>query len=373
MLKKEYKELIKKMNQAKKYEEVKEILDSFHKDMFEEGKIKEFTSIMIKKYRKISSNIYPFIIQYFYEKNSKLEFNIACELLQNHYCDIPYITNLESIPISEEKFLDFLPTLLKIIKENASGIADCMYLILLGHEESYDKITEEQKKVIMESLYKINIAMDYIEQMENEPTLDLLKSIEIMVDVAKRYCNVNILKYVERTLNLDVLEINLFAVNTLLYNNVPVLDSYIDELGQKLETCKRFHRMLSRMEKLYRFPEKYANQEHFVLSDMYCWLTHPAELGEAPSHLEIAGKFEWREETFYICKFQSSKEGMKQKGWMVGVSGGYHILEEPSFPTSGYTFSDFEELDEENAIEQCKKLISKIDQALEEKCESMKK
>lgn len=99
----------------------------------------------------------------------------------------------------------------------------------------------------------------------------------------------------------------------------------------------------------------------------------PSRIRGSPSHLEIAGKFEWREETFYICKFQSSKEGMKQKGWMVGVSGGYHILEEPSFPTSGYTFSDFEELDEENAIEQCKKLISKIDQALEEKCESMKK
>ena len=93
--------------------------------------------------------------------------------------------------------------------QNTSGIADCMYMILLNNSKYYEKIDKKYKDIITRSLYKI----------------------EIMVDVARLYNDHRVLKFVEKTLDLDNIEVNLFSVCTLIYNNIPISDAYIEELA----------------------------------------------------------------------------------------------------------------------------------------------
>lgn len=371
-LKKEYRDLIKKINEVNGYKELKKVLDELNTSELSEEKINELKDVLLKKYKSINSDTFPYIIEYFYSKNTKLEFSIACTLLKELYSKLEFLTNLENIRISEERFFEILPVICDIVMGSATGIADCMYMILLNYSVYYDKIEDKYKTIIKNSLYKICMALDYLEKTGEKPAKEMLTSLEIMVDVAKLYNDPKVLKFVEKTLEIDNIEINLFAVCTLIYNNVPVIDAYIEELARETRTCKRFYRILRGMGKLYRFPEEYLTQEHLAMGDMVHWLMHPAEIGDLPDKIEFVQTFEKNDEVFYIFKFKSNKGNFKDKGWMLGISGGYKKDVEPTIDSSGFTFSDFDKFDEKKVIELSDKIINKINEAWKKKAEEIK-
>ncbi|MDO4283599.1 MAG: hypothetical protein Q4D02_08200 [Clostridia bacterium] len=371
-LKKEYRELVKKINQVDNNTELKKVLNELNTKDYSEEKINELKEVLYKKYSAINSDTFPYIIEYFYSKDTKLEFSVAIYLLNKLFFKIEFLTNLENIPLSEERFLELLPTICKTVMGTTSGIADCMYMVLLEHTRYYDKIDENSKNVIKNSLYKIGMALDYFERNKIVPTKEMLVNLEIMVDVAKLYNDPKVLKFVERTLDIDNIEINLFAVNTLIYNNIPVIDSYVEELARDTRTCKRFYKMLRNMDKLYRFPDEYLTQEHLAMGDMVHWLMHPAEIGDVPDKIEFVQTFEKNEEIFYVFKFQSQKDKFKDKGWMIGISGGYQKDSEPTIDSSGFTFSDFDQFDPKNIISLSEKIIDKINEAWKKRAEEMK-
>lgn len=371
-LKKEYKELIKKINEVKGYAELKKVLDELNTQEFLEDKINELKDMLLKKYRSINSDTFPYIIEYFYSKDTKLEFSIACALLKELHSKIEFLTNLENIRISEENFFELLPVICEIIMASTTGIADCMYMILLNYTNYYDKIEDKYKTTIKNSLYKIGMALDYLEKTGEKPEKEMLTSLEIMVDVAKLYNDPKVLKFVERALEIDNIEINLFAVCTLIYNNIPVIDAYVEELAREARTCKRFYRILRGMNKLYRFPDEYLTQEHLAKGDLVHWLMHPAEIGDLPDKIEFVQTFEKNDEIFYVFKFTSNKEKFKDKGWMLGISGGYKKNVEPTIDNSGFTFSDFDKFDEKNILELSEKIITKISEAWKKKAEEIK-
>lgn len=368
-LNKEYKKLLKDINDTNKYEELVLVLDKLNTASFTSEKIDELKEVLLKKYKSINSDIFPYIIEYFYSKDTKLEFSIACSLLENLCNKVEFVTNLENIKISEERFFELLPVICKIVMENASGIADCMYMILLNNNMYYEKIDKKYKDEIVRSLYKIGMALDYIEKTKITPTKEMLVNIEIMVDVARLYNDPRVLKFVERALDIDNIEVNLFAVCTLIYNNIPIADGYIEELAREDRTCKRFYKILREINKLFRFPEEYLTQERLARADMVYWLMHPAEIGDVPDKIEFVQTFEKSDEIFYVFKFKSNKDALKDKGWMIGISGGYAKGIEPTIDNSGFTFSDFEIFEESKIMEESERIIEKINEAWKKRAE----
>lgn len=362
-LNKEYRKLIKEINNTNKYEELIVVLDKLNTSNFSEEKINELKEVYFKKYKSINSDIFPYIIEYYYSKDTKLEFSIACFLLEKLCNKVEFVTNLENIQLSEERFFEFLPVICKVVMQNVSGIADCMYMILLNNNKYYEKIDKKYKDEIVRSLYKIGMALDYIEKTKITPTKEMLVNIEIMVDVARLYNDPRILKFVERALDIDNIEVNLFAVCTLIYNNIPIADGYIEELAREDRTCKRFYKILREINKLFRFPEEYLTQERLARADMVYWLMHPAEIGDVPDKIEFVQTFEKNDEIFYVFKFQSNKEAFKDKGWMIGISGGFKKDIEPTIDNSGFTFSDFEVFDDKKIMEESERIIEKINEA----------
>ena len=60
-------------------------------------------------------------------------------------------------------------------------------------------------------------------------------------------------------------------------------------------------------------------QMNAAKSEMIGWLSHPAELGKAPSKIECVGEFNLHDLHYYTFKF---KKGFFSK-WMYGIAGGY--------------------------------------------------
>ena len=85
------------------------------------------------------------------------------------------------------------------------------------------------------------------------------------------------------------------------------------------------------------------------------WLAHPAELGKVPAKIECAGEFDLHELHYYIFKYKKSALGK----WLLGVCGGY---EDDGTEHCGHVFSEMEEFDEENAVEQATALVEYVRQ-----------
>ncbi len=94
-------------------------------------------------------------------------------------------------------------------------------------------------------------------------------------------------------------------------------------------------------------------QLNAATENMLAWLSDPQELGKAPSKIECAGQFEYREMTYYIFKF---KTGLLGK-WLLGVCGGF---EEEETEPCGHTYSEMQPYHEDTAQQDCIKMIDKI-------------
>ena len=361
MLKNEYKKLIKDINQKTKLVEIKNILKEFELKINDEKDVENFSKFITKKYKKIDFEKLPYVIEYYYSSENIDFFKIACKLLVGSYKKIPFLTNLEDIKLSKEKYLHILPEIIQIINNTANGISDCMYLIILRNEEYYNEVEEKYKRQITDSLIRIGVILEYLSYPCNILTKEIEYSLEIIVDVAKLYNNDEILRLVEKCLDLNSENVELFSLNTLIYNNIPVHDVYVDEIAKNYSTCNRLYNMLENMEKTYRFPDEYINQEQFALSEMVYWLMDKRELGKTPTSIEIVDKIKKDGYVYYIIKYKTYVKKYKEKEWLLGISGGFLESNVPTTKTNGYTFSDFEKFEEETYIADAKKLIEKID------------
>lgn len=88
-------------------------------------------------------------------------------------------------------------------------------------------------------------------------------------------------------------------------------------------------------------------------SEMIGWLSHPAELGKAPSKIECAGEFDLYDMHYYIFKY---KKGLLGK-WLLGVAGGY---EGEELDNCGHTFSEMKEYKEASAEKDAIQLVEYV-------------
>ncbi len=94
-------------------------------------------------------------------------------------------------------------------------------------------------------------------------------------------------------------------------------------------------------------------QKQAAKKAMIEWLSHPDELGKAPSKIECTKEFDLHGLHYYIFKFKKGLLG----DWLLGVCGGY---EGEELEHCGHVFSDMEKYDDNTAIEASKDIVEKI-------------
>lgn len=96
-----------------------------------------------------------------------------------------------------------------------------------------------------------------------------------------------------------------------------------------------------------------TEQQKAAVEAMEEWLAHPAELGKAPSKIEIAGEFDRYEMHYYILKYKKSF----LSPWLIGVCGGY---EGDSLENCGHIFSKMEPYDPSTARDKAVALVDYV-------------
>lgn len=94
-------------------------------------------------------------------------------------------------------------------------------------------------------------------------------------------------------------------------------------------------------------------QMNAAKNEMIGWLSHPAELGKAPSKIECAGELDLYDMHYYIFKY---KKGLFGK-WLLGVAGGY---EGEELENCGHTFSEMQEYHEASAQKDATALVEHV-------------
>lgn len=86
---------------------------------------------------------------------------------------------------------------------------------------------------------------------------------------------------------------------------------------------------------------------------MVDWLSHPHELGKAPTKIEYTGSFDLYDMHYYMFKY---KKGLLGK-WLLGVCGGYV---EDELDHCGHVFSNMSEYNENSAVDDAKQMVEMI-------------
>lgn len=286
----------------------------------------------------------PYLIDALYKSDDKLKFMLCCMLIESTCDKLEFITNLERYPIFKAKFETMLNTLVTVYDRVDNGIANCMALILINNDPRLEFLTEEQKNIVEKAtLRKLSDILNYLNG-ENI-NLAVYYDLEVIVDFA---CYIKSQNIKELIVKLDELDDNqnadLYIIKYKLINNMDLNES---KLGKCCKDDTKLFILYKIMEKL-NVQDKYLkniSQEKLAIVDMKRWLSYPTELGAEPDMIELLEEFIFNDQKFYAYKFK--KHGFSVEGELIGISGGYP-LDKVSAITSGYTFSKFEKVANEN-------------------------
>lgn len=365
----EFKLLCEKMNSCKNTKELFELLENWSVDP---TKINDWVDIILKNLYVINPQILPYVIECLYASENKVKFFFSNMLLEETFETIPFITNLEQIRISKEKFELLLPSLVKIAQNSYNGIADCMYLILLNNDPNGVFLTEEQRAGIINSIEdKLPKIYNFLSNNTDIPR-EVYTALEILLDVSCGFKSEEICKNIKALNSLGKLDemSKLFLIKTSLVNNLEFNKEFLKDLANKDLYVSRLYGILKKIDRTEVFPKEFLVQEKFAKSHMIDWLIYPTELGEEPKTIELVGTYEENEEIFYVYKFTSDKERFAVNGEMVGVTGGYP-KDQTLFENSGFTFSQFETL-KDDYINQGKELVNFIRECWKQQANKLK-
>ena len=106
------------------------------------------------------------------------------------------------------------------------------------------------------------------------------------------------------------------------------------------------------------FIGSHITQEKIACAEMRNWLCHPRECGETLETLDLVDTLIYDEHLYYIFKYTSTAPKLQERGFMIGVAGGYD-KDMISDNETGHTFSDFEPIGD-NYKEQAVGIIQMI-------------
>jgi hypothetical protein len=321
----------------------------------------------IEKCKTLDPQKLPFLIDALYRSDDSSKFLLGCAVLDTTCESLPFVPPLEDVEISDEKFKTFWEALISVWARCFNGIGDCMMLILLNFAGRKDMFTAEQvSKIIEITTEETTAILDWIE--ESNPAPDQIPhSLELLMDVAGYFGSNELLDLAERALSVNNKTAQLFAAIALLKNDRKVSPRILETLAEDMETAYKLLMLLERVDRVDLYPEKYAMQSHIAKAHLCDWLIYPTELGALPDEIEQIQTMEYDFgddeapdiQVFYVFKFRSEKEAFRDKGWMVGLCGGYEKGVPLTTSSTGHTFSMFETL-EGDGLQQGEKIFNLI-------------
>ena len=357
---------LQSMMETKDYDEFCNVIEEFELELNSSEEFEETVQIFIHQLTKIQGLIdkLPYVLSALYLTNKQDHFLLFTGLFLEAYLNIGKIEQLEEgcemllevlikHPINEVRFRYLTPTLLEVLRV-PNQFAEPMWLILLKFAKQKELFDDEIKLELCK-IVESTISKDYSFLKENnfEATGYAGYILGIVVDAAGYFPSEKTLDYIMKIVKtVKNRSVKVYSAVTLLKNNIDVPHEIMEDIASDLSCAEQLFNLLERNGHADKYPAKYANQEWIARSRFLDWLSHPNELGESPTALELAATIEKNIDNeiynCYVFKFKSDKDAFKDNGWMVGICGGYAKGKLNSRNT-GWVFSKFESLTDDGS------------------------
>ena len=322
-----------------------------------EGKYKK----ILKYCKHLKPNMLADVLYYLFSSKLLDDFNLCRYILENNYKDIKILPMLEKVELSKERFLIMLDTIIKITDNDFVNINAFMYIILLNNSKYFKDIDNDRYSKIVNNLTKVKNMIQYIQKVNNNVFINFL--VEQHIKAIKYFNNQELLVMVLQFLKYGNNEVKIYAVDTLLYNDMFIKDEYIELLAADPLYMNILYSLLADHKKIDLFPNHYINQDNFAIADFTEWIAFSTSIKKAPSDIEIITDFEYNGFVYYIFKFSLDILKINKKyvpDEMIGISGGYLGKDMPTPLNNGYTYTLFEAFDDNNYKKQAIKIINKV-------------
>lgn len=238
------------------------------------------------KYGELCMEHVPLAIESLYKSEKKVKTMIFCMLLEFTCMDLPYVTNLENLPLFKEKLEYIYHTLAEVFSSCFNGIGDCVGLIILNYDPELSLAQPEEKQRIISGVQKrLELLHKYVSENGcNED--EAISALSVTLDMAAYLNNDDISVYIRKLseLQLDV-ECELFLVKAMALSKMPVPLERIDRLVEY--DASRIVRVLGSIGRTDLFNGSQITQEKIAYAEMRNWLCHPSECGNTLDKLEF--------------------------------------------------------------------------------------
>lgn len=150
----------------------------------------------------------------------------------------------------------------------------------------------------------------------------------------------------------------LFASTSLIRLGEDVSDAILERVASSSEARGHLWQYLENLGELHRYPNEWAELEHFAAFDMVQWLKYPTELGRVPDEIElmetIDGQYFGESSRLFVWRFKGFDDE-----WTAAVSGPYDTS--TVGPVAGpSTFSRFDAWDSASAEEHAEAVLETL-------------
>ena len=349
-------QIIVELENTKSNEELMKIIDEWEIDETAFNQIIEdvFSGELTVNLEKL-----PFLLVGFAQSTDIYKFSIFCMLLETYFAELPYLGPAINY-IYQEKYEHMLNTVAHVSQLAQSWLAYDLYILVLQRDPKGELFSEEERAVFMAGVEeKMQFWMEHCKRhiLDEEENAKLA----IIIDIATYYNNEAIIKMVTEFTESDHIDDNtkIFVAKMALVNNIETDLSFIQHIASSDVLVDPLVRSFAKIDKMALLAEYDITQEKIARSCFYHWLLYPTELGEEPKTLEFLDSFEQDGYRFYIYKFTSDKENLKERGEMLGLCGGYLVQKELCATHSGMIYSNFESVEKEY-MKQAQKIMEQI-------------
>ena len=298
-----------------------------------------FIEELSDNYSELCMEHVPFAIESLYKSDEKIKTMVFCMLFEFTCMDLPYVTNLENLPLFQAKLEYIYHTLAEVFSACFNGIGDCVGLIILNFDPEMSLAKPEEKQGVISGVQKrLELLYKYVSE-NGSVGEEIVSALSITLDMAARLNNNEIFGYLRKLSELPLdLESELFLIKAMALNNMPVSLESINRLVEF--DASRLIRILGSIGRMDLLNGSSITQEKIAYAEMRTWLRHPSECGETLDKLEVVDTLIYEEHLYYIFKYTSTAPKLQERGFMIAVAGGYD-KDAISANETGHTFSDF--------------------------------
>ena len=113
-----------------------------------------FIEELSENYNELCMEHVPFAIESLYKSDEKIKTMVFCMLFEFTCMDLPYVTNLENLPLFQAKLEYIYHTLAEVFSACFNGIGDCVGLIILNFDPEMSLAKPEEKQGVISGVQK---------------------------------------------------------------------------------------------------------------------------------------------------------------------------------------------------------------------------